>query len=194
MHQIGIVVEGPTNHAFWKRLLARLYPASCELVDVVVARGQGSLIRDADQHLRAHRDAGYRVTFFVVDLDSYECVRRLLDDFPDAVFRAVAVDEDACICVAVKGAESWYLADSAAVNTVFPDASYSPASDVDLLNPKSTLQQLGGRYDMWWLARAFGNAYDPGAAQAHSASLGRAWRRMAPELQRLEDDVMRGLT
>ncbi len=192
MHQVGIVVEGPTVFDFWKRLLPRLYPASCELVDVVAERDQGSLIRRADLHLRANRDAGFRATFFVVDLDAFECVRRVLDRFPESVRLASLHDDDASICVAVKGAESWYLADAEAVNAVFVGSDYRAADNVERLNPKATLREMGGRYNKWWLARQFGNAFDPRRAVGMSPSLDRAWRLMAPVLQQLEDEVWRG--
>lgn len=194
MREIAIVVEGPTDVAFWRRLLVRYHGAGPATVDIVSAGGQGTLIRRAETYLRAHRDAGLRATFFVVDLDDYECVRRVLDDFPEVVQRATREDDDVYICVAVLGLESWYLADAGAVGGVFDAAEYSVPTDVEAINPKRELQRLGGRYDKRWLAQRFGNVYDPEVGRTHSRSFDRAWRLISTALETAEDEATRGQT
>ncbi|MAF10338.1 hypothetical protein CMK11_07795 [Candidatus Poribacteria bacterium] len=190
MREIALVVEGPSDDDFWRRLLARLYGASEHRVEIVVTRDRGRLIARSSDLVASHRDDGYRATFFLLDIDRDACVRRVLDRFPEDVRRSAKEDDDVFICVAVRGLESWYLADANAVNTVFEDAEYSVPADVEGANPKSELRRLRPKYDKRWLARRFGNEFDPAAGGRHSPSLGRAWRLMSPKLQALEDEIL----
>ena len=94
------------------------------------------------------------------------------------------------ICVAIRGLESWYLADSAAINQLFPMAGYVAPVETATLNPKQELTQLwqdqygsNAAFNKIGLAQTMALLFDPEQGRQRSASFDYFWTRITAAIK-----------
>ena len=183
MRVIGVVVEGISDRDFWRAFFARKVRQRDFSVRVVQTEGRPNLITNSAKFLETYRDAGYAKTIFILDRHSDPCVGAVLSQFPPEVRDA----PDAEILVAVKGIETWILADGTAVRRVLGNAEYVVPRTVELMDPRALLNDLSwkGRtgspriYKKTTLLPKFGKVFEPDHASRHSPSFRRAWSRLS---------------
>ena len=184
--RIGVGVEGPSDRAFWDKVLHKHCPGV--RFDIRNMKTRDKLIRDTPRLLDAFRSLHYTAGFILVDRDRDPCIAAVLQWFDAAIQQEARRPEDArylFVCVAIRGFEAWLLADAAAINALLPRASYTAPNDTASLNPGQTLkslwqQQYGQNSSPNKIDFAKGMApkFDPEAAGQHSASFTYFWSRL----------------
>lgn len=94
------------------------------------------------------------------------------------------------VCVAIRGLESWFLADPFSINGLMPGANYIAPRETARVNPKRRLS------DLWTkqfgpnssprkigLASMMAPQFDPEVARQHSASFDYFWTRLTTNLE-----------
>ena len=184
--RIGVGVEGPSDRAFWDKVLHKHFPGVC--FDIRSMNTREKLIHAAPRLLDSFRSLHYAAGFILVDRDRDPCIAAVLERF-DAVSRDEARrPADArylFVCVAIRGLEAWFLADAAAIKALLPKASYTAPSDTAGLNPgkklKALWQQqhgLNSSPNKIGFASMMAPKFDPAAAGQHSASFTYFWSRL----------------
>ena len=184
--RIGVGVEGPSDRAFWDKVLHKHFPGI--RFDIRSMNTREKLIHAAPRLLDSFRSLHYAAGFILVDRDKDRCIAAVLQRFDAAIQQEARQPEDArylSICVAIRGFEAWLLADAAAINTLLPQASYTAPSDTASLNPgkklKALWKQQHGRNaapNKIGFARMMAPKFDPEAAGQHSASFTYFWSRL----------------
>ena len=189
--RIGVGVEGPSDLAFWNKVLPKHFPGV--RFDIRNMKTRDKLIRETPRLLDSFRSRHYAAGFILVDRDRDPCVAAVLERL-DAVSRKEARQPvDArylSVCVAIRGFEAWLLADAAAIKALLPRASYTAPSDTASLNPgeelKSLWQEQYGRNsspNKIGFASMIAPQFDPAAARQHSASFTYFWSRLTTASQ-----------
>ncbi len=189
--RIGVGVEGPSDLAFWKKVLPKHFPGV--RFDIRNMKTREKLIRATPRLLDSFRSLHYAAGFIVVDRDRDPCVAAILERL-DAVSREEArqpADERyLSVCVAIRGFEAWLLADAAAIKALLPQASYAAPSDTASLNPgrklKALWQQQYGRNSIpnkIGFASLMAPQFNPEAARQHSASFTYFWSHLTEACQ-----------
>ena len=184
--RIGVGVEGPSDLAFWKKVLPKHFPGV--RFDIRNMKTRDKLIRQTPRLLDNFRSLHYAAGFILVDRDRDPCIAAVLerlDDVSREEARQPAAERYLFVCVAIRGFEAWLLADPAAINTLLPQATYAAPSDTASLNPGRVLrtlwQQQYGRNatpNKIDFARMMAPPFDPAAAGQHSASFNHFWSRL----------------
>lgn len=188
---IGVGVEGPSDRAFWDKVLHKHFPGV--RFDIRNMKTREKLIRATPRLLDSFRSLRYAAGFILVDRDRDPCVAAVLERL-DAVSREAArqpADERYLfVCVAIRGFEAWLLADAAAIKALLPRASYTAPSDTAGLNPGRLLrtlwqQQYGQNStpNKIGFARMMASPFEPEAAGQHSASFSYFWSRLTAACQ-----------
>ena len=188
---IGIGVEGPSDRAFWDKVLHKHFPGV--RFDIRNMKNRDKLVRATPRLLDNFRSLHYAAGFILVDRDKDPCVAAILQRFDAAIQQEARQPEDArylSICVAIRGFEAWLLADVTAVKTLLPGASYTVPSDTASLNPgkklKELWQQQYGRNsspNKIGFASMMEPQFEPGRARQHSASFTYFWSRLTAAYQ-----------
>ena len=185
--RIGVGVEGPSDLAFWDKMLHKHFPGV--YFDIRNMKTRDKLIRQTPRLLNTFRSLYYAAGFILVDCDRDPCIAAVLerlDEVSREEARQPADERYLFVCVAVRGFEAWLLADAAAINkAVLPKASYTAPDDTASLNPGRKLKQLWqqqyGRNatpNKIDFARMMAPPFDPAAAGQHSASFNHFWSRL----------------
>ncbi len=189
--RIGVGVEGPSDRAFWDKVLHKHFPGV--RFDIRNMKTREKLIRQTPRLLESFRSLHYTAGFILVDRDKDPCVAAVLQRFDELSreeTRQPTHKRYLFICVAIRGFEAWLLADTAAINALLPRASYAAPSDTASLNPgtqlKALWQQQYGRNsapNKINFARMLAPQFDPAAAGWHSASFTYFWSRLTAAYQ-----------
>ncbi|MDQ2731536.1 MAG: DUF4276 family protein [Armatimonadota bacterium] len=181
-------MEGPSDEKFWNKVLPRSFPGVQFKFQIM--NGCPRLIRDAPKVINTFKQLGYASGFLLLDYDTAFrkvdlCPGKVLDRF-DPYTKAAAslplTERFVHVCVAVRGLESWYLVDEAAINKLLPDVSYVSPPETGSQQGKTldTLwrQQQQGAFNKLSFAPLIGSIYTPQEACKHSQSFARFWERI----------------
>ena len=189
--RIGVGVEGPSDRAFWDKMLHKYFPGVH--FDIHNMNSKEKLIRQTPQLLDAFRSRHCAAGFILVDRDKDPCIAAVLQRFDAAIQQEARQPEDArclSICVAIRGLEAWLLADAAAIKALLPKASYTVPRETGCLNPGKILREL--RHQQYGqsptsnkrdFAERMARRFDPAAAEPHSASFTYFWSRLTTAYQ-----------
>ena len=183
---IGVGVEGPSDRTFWTKVLHKHF--SGVRFDVRNMQNKGNLIRETPQLLDSFRSFHYAACFILVDRHSDACTKAVFDRF-DAVIQQESrrpYDERyVFICVAIKGLESWYLADPVAINKLLPKANYAAPHETANLSPKQKLKKLWKKQygensapNKIRFAHLMAPQFEPAEGRHRSASFDYLWTRL----------------
>ncbi len=189
--RIGVGVEGPSDRAFWDKVLHKHFPGVH--FDIHNMNSKEKLIRQTPQLLDAFRSRHCAAGFILVDRDKDPCIAAVLQRFDAAIQQEARQPEDArclSICVAIRGLEAWLLADAAAIKALLPQASYTAPRETGCLNPGKILRELHhqqyGRSptrNKIDFSKRLAPKFAPEAAGRHSASLAYFWSRLTAAYQ-----------
>ncbi len=189
--RIGVGVEGPSDRAFWDKVLHKHFPGV--RFDIRNMKTKDKLIRQTPRLLDAFRSLHYAAGFILVDRDKDPCIAAVLQWFDEASreeARKPASERYLFVCVAIRGLEAWFLADASAINVLLPKAGYTAPSETGSLNPgrklKALWQQQYGRNaapNKIGFASMMAPQFDPEAAGQHSASFTYFWSRLTAAYQ-----------
>lgn len=190
MKTIGVGVEGPSDQRFWKKLLHRKFPG--HRFDVHNMSNRPKLIRESGRLLDSFRDAHYPAGVIVLDQDKNPCATDLRDLFGETVraeLRRPLDERYLFLCIAKRKIESWYLADSEAVQSVFPSVQYDMPNDTSIWG-KRKLGELcrsqGFPYNEILFAEQLAPRFSVDRARKFSESLSVGWARVEAAVVRAE--------
>src|SRR5207247_5904143 len=89
------------------------------------------------------------------------------------------------ICVAVRGLEAWFLADSAAITAVLPKVTYAAPPETGDVNAGERIKSLwrqqhpAASFNKIHFASRMAPLFDPNTAMKHSSSFRHFWTRLA---------------
>ena len=189
--RIGVGVEGPSDRAFWDKVLHKHFPGV--RFDIRNMKSKEKLIRQTPHLLDNFRSLHYAAGFILVDREKDPCIAAILqrlDEVSREEARRPADERYLFVCVAIRGFEAWLLADAAAIKTLLPRASYTAPSDTASLNPRKKLkalwQQQYGRNstpNKRNFAESMAPLFDPEPAGQYSASFTYFWSRLTAAYQ-----------
>lgn len=189
--RIGVGVEGPSDRAFWEKVLHKHFPGV--RFDIHSMKTREKLIRETPHLLETFRSLHYAAGFILVDRDKDRCIAAVLQRFDAATQQEARQPESGrylSVCVAIRGLEAWLLADATAIKALLPQASYTAPNDTASLNPGQTLkslwQQQYGRnsiHNKIGFASLMAPQFNPEAARQHSASFTYFWSRLTEACQ-----------
>lgn len=192
MIRIGIGVEGPSDKAFWEKVLHRSFPGC--LFKIVNLSGRIPLARTAPDLSEGFRNSGYAAAFFLLDADEMPCALAVLELFDDsfrkAAFRQPVSGRFAHIAVAIRELESWILADPGCIRELLGFPEYEVSGPEEKHGGKAKFQRLckewnaplGGLDDRELAGRA-GSRFSPARARKHSASFDYFWNRLTARIE-----------
>ena len=165
MSTVGVAVEGPSDRAFWRKFLHRMYRP--QRFDVHIMKGRQRLVRDAAKLLDMFRDAHYCAGILIIDIDDDHCVTETRESFADEILEELQRDRSERylhLCVADAKIESWYLADGEAIRSVIRGVEYD-AREYDPRWAKKKLGELhvqvGTVYDSIDFGERIAQKFDP---------------------------------
>lgn len=182
---IGVGVEGPSDLAFWKHVLAKHF-RKCRF-DVRNMKNRDKLIRATPDLCEEFRSAGRTAAIILVDRDSDTCVEAVLDRFDPDIREAATLpigQRFLFLLVAIKHLECWYLADAGAINAVIPNGDYSSPADTCQWNGKRQIKELlraaggAGAFNEINFAQNIAPKFTPKQAKRHSKSFAYSWQRL----------------
>lgn len=192
MIRIGIGVEGPSDKAFWEKVLHRSFPG-CWFT-IVTLSGRIPLARTAPEMAEGFRNSGHAAAFFLLDADKLPCATSVLELF-DESFRAAAfltpvTSRFAHIAVAIRELESWVLADEECVRDLLDYPEYKASAPDEKPGGKAKFLRLchernltfGGLDDRELAGRA-GSRFSPARARKHSPSFDYFWNRLTARIE-----------
>ena len=189
--KIGVGVEGPSERAFWNKVLPKVFLGV--RFDIRNLKTKEKLIRATPQLLESFRNLHYDAGFILVDRHRDPCITAVLQRFDDrsrAEARKPADERYLFICVAVRGLEAWYLADHSAISQLLPKAHYAAPKETATLNPKESLAKLWktqfgqeSAVNKIGFAQLLAPKFDPARARQRSSSFDYFWTRMTTALQ-----------
>ena len=184
--RIGVGVEGPSDRAFWEKVLHKYF--STIRFDVRSMNSKERLIRQTPQLLMTFRSLQYAAGFILVDRDKDPCVGAVLARFDDTIreqARRPVKERYLFVCVAIRGLEAWFLADPSALSELLPKASYVAPEDTATLSPKPILRKSWQEQFGWnaaanktRVAQIMAPHFNPETAQRHSQSFAYFWTKM----------------
>ena len=180
---IGVGVEGPSDFQFWDKVLHKHFRG--HRFDVRNMKNREKLIRETPRLMASFRDSQYAAGFTLVDMDDDPCLTSVLELFDDVVRRAAQAGHRATrsfhVCVAIKEIESWFLADTAAIQSVMPGCEWDAAGDTRTV-AKGRLRALykthfgpNSSFNEIAFAKDIAPRFSPARAQPHSASFRYFW-------------------
>ena len=188
---IGVGVEGPSDRAFWDKVLHKHFPGV--RFDIRNMKTRDKLIRQTPRLLDNFRSLHYIAGFILLDRDRDPCIAAIIQRFDAAIqqqARKPAEERYLSVCVAIRGFEAWLLADAAAIKVLLPQTNYAAPSDTASLNPgrklKALWQQQYGRNSIpnkIGFASLMAPQFNPEAARQHSASFTYFWSRLTEACQ-----------
>jgi hypothetical protein len=140
--KFGVGVEGPSDLAFWDKVLHKSFPG-CRF-DIRNMKNREKLIRETPVLYESFKDLHYNGGFILVDRDDDPCVTAVLNLFEEAmrsVFRKPQAERFLFLSVAVKEIESWYLADEQAIKAVIKGCTYTAPAETGTF-AKGKVKQL----------------------------------------------------
>jgi hypothetical protein len=183
---IGVGVEGRSDYLFWDKVLHKHFRP--RQFDIRSTKSRSALIRDTPQMLEDFRDLHYDAGFILLDADELACPRAAIDLFAPHIQVEVTkplTERFLFLCIAIRGLESWLLADGAAIRSVLPKVAYSPPQETGAINPKEVItvlwrQQYGrAAFNKIDFAARIAPRFDPEAACGYSASFTHFWTRIS---------------
>ena len=188
--KIGVGVEGPSDRTFWHEVLHNHF--SGIQFDIRNMRTKENLIRETPQLLQSFRGLRYSAGFILVDCDRDPCPGAVLERFDETIRGEARIQVDErylFVCVAIRGLESWFLAEPFSIRGLIPRANYTAPRETARVNPKRKLA------DLWTkqfgpnssprkigFARMMAPQFDPEVARQHSASFDYFWTRLTINL------------
>jgi len=184
--KFGVGVEGPSDLAFWDKVLHKGFPG-CRF-DIRNMKNREKLIRETPVLYESFKDLHYGGGFILVDRDDDPCVTAVLDLF-DAGIRPTfgkqpLTERFLFACIAVKEIESWYLADAEAVRAVIKGCGYQVPPDTGSF-AKGKLKQLlrehrgpAAGFNTLGFAKEIAPKFQPKRALPHSTSFKLFWERV----------------
>ena len=179
----GVGVEGPSDFQFWDKVLHK-YFRGCQF-DVRNMKNRDKLIRETPRLLESFRDSHYAGGFILVDLDDDPCIVSVLDLFDATARQAARQGERAGrylhVCVAIKETESWYLADTDAIQALIPGTKWQAPADtgkVDKGKLRALMRSRFGKHTAFnelAFAKDIAPKFSPQRAWPHSASFRYFW-------------------
>ena len=189
--RIGVGVEGPSDRSFWDKVLHKHFPGV--RFDVRNMQNRDKLVRATPRLLDNFRSLHYAAGFILVDRDKDPCVAAILQRFDEVSreeARRPADERYLFVCVAIRGLEAWFLADTTAIKALLPKATYTAPSNTESLNPAKKLkalwqQQYGGNSspNKPDFAKRLAPKFAPEAAGRHSASFAYFWSHLTAAYQ-----------
>ncbi len=182
---IGVGVEGPSDRAFWDKLLHKSFPHM--RFDIRSMNNREKLIRAAPSLLEAFRDLHYRAGFIIWDRDQSPCIESILQEFDPQIQREARkplAKRYLFVCVAIRELEAWFLADDAAILSVLPKAKYRAPSETGQLNAQKTLTECWlqqfphAAFNKLDFAKRTAPKFEPALAEKHSQSFKYSWKKM----------------
>jgi Domain of unknown function (DUF4276) len=185
--KFGVGVEGPSDAAFWTKVLHRGFP-HCQFY-VRNMKTREKLIRETPILYETFKDLHYDAGFVILDRDSDPCSTHILNLFEDSIQNAIRVnpfqERFLLVFIAVKELESWYLADDQAIRTVLNGHQYTALMDTSSTS-KSTLKQLiksargkNAGFNELGFAKEIAPRFNPQRAAACSPSFKHFWDRVS---------------
>ena len=184
--KVGVAVEGPSDRVFWDKILHKHFPAI--RFDVRNMKTREKLIQQSSRLLEQFRSLHYTAGFVLLDREKDPCTAAVFQRFDTVVISEAQQPlhrRYLSICIAIRGLESWFLADQYAINALLPCASYSAPSETATLNPRSVLTQLWRQQygknsspNRVSFARNMAPIFDPEIAKQHSGSFTYFWTRL----------------
>lgn len=182
----GVGVEGPSDRTFWNKVLHRSWPGM--RFDIRAMKSRENLISRTPELLDQFRSSHYRGALIILDRDKDPCVTSVLDLFTSAMrkeARRPLEDRYLHVMVAVKGIESWYLADAEGLRGALPKCVYEAPEEAAGLNSKNELTALlqmeygkNTGYNKVTLASLLAPHFRPERALDHSQSFRHFWQRL----------------
>ena len=191
MIRIGIGVEGPSDRAFWEKVLHRSFPG-CWFT-IVTFSGRIPLARTAPEMAEELRNSGHAAAFFLLDADKLPCAAAALELFDESfrktAFRQPAASRFAHIAVAIRELESWVLADEGCIRDLLRYPEYKAPARNAKPGGKAKFQRLcqernvtvSGLDDREVAGRA-GSRFSPERARKHSPSFDYFWNRLTARI------------
>ena len=183
-------MEGPSDLRFWRKVLHRTFPQ--HRFDVRNMSNRPRLIRESVRLLETFRDAHYPAGVIVLDQDKNPCSTDLSDLFDETVraeLRRPIDERYLFLCIAKRKIESWYLADSEAVQSVFPSVQYDMPNDTSIWG-KRKLGELcraaGLTYNEISFAEQIAPHFSANRAMKFSESLTIGWARVEAAVGRAQ--------
>jgi hypothetical protein len=192
MIRIGVGVEGPSDKAFWEKVLHRSFPGC--LFKIVNLSGKIPLARTAPDVAERFRNSGYAAAFFLLDADKLPCASSALELFDESfrktAFRQPVQSRFAHVVVAIRELESWVLADESCMRELLNYPEYEAPSLEEKAGGKARFQQLCREHrgpisglDDRELAGRAGSRFSPTRARKHSRSFDYFWTRLAARIE-----------
>lgn len=189
--KIGVGVEGPSDRTFWHKVLHKHFGGI--QFDVRNMGSKEILIRQTPRLLDTFRSLKYTAGFILVDQHRDPCFGSVLQQFDEAIrgeARIPVNDRYLFVCVAIRGLESWFLADRFSINELMPKANYTAPRETARVDPKRKLSQLwkgqfgqNSAHRKTGLARMMAPHFDPEVARQHSTSFDYFWTRLTTNLE-----------
>lgn len=183
--RVGIIVEGPSDQAFWSKLLWRSLPGVNW--DVRALHGRSKIVRNAVALTEGFRSAGAKAVVVMLDQDEDPCVTAVRGLFPESLRTAFAEagPRRTWLFVARKELESWFLADEEAIRFVTGCHSYIAPAETARGSTKSRLRELlradGASprvFNEIGFAKQIASAFSPARARLRSQSFAYCWSRL----------------
>lgn len=188
---IGVAVEGPSDFAFWNKILHKY--CSPARFDVRNMKNCGALIRETPNLLNAFRSLHYTAGFILIDRDKIDkdktrCPSGVINLFQPHIIaeaRRALPERYLYICVAVRGLEAWYLADDVAMTNVLPNIHYTAAQETGDENAGELIEKLWRQqhgntaFNKLDFAKSISSEFVPENAVLHSASFKLFWERIS---------------
>lgn len=182
---IGIGVEGPSDRAFWQKVLEKHFRKI--RFDIRSMNNRSKLIRESPKLIEQFQGLHYKSSFIILDHDDDPCIKSIVDEFDITIqneARKPLNIRRVFICVAVRELEAWYLADEAAIQQFFQKSKYSAPSDTSILNAKRKLNDLwkgefSSALNKIDLAKSIAPSFSPTKARLHSKSFDYFWERIS---------------
>ena len=179
---IGVGVEGPSDLQFWHKVLHKHFRGHA--FDVRNMKNRDKLIRETPRLMESFADCHYAAGFSLVDMDDDPCVSAVLDLFDEAV-RNTRQNSRAArafhVCIAIKEIESWFLADTTAIQAVMPSCEWEAQEDTRTA-AKGRLRTLykthfgkHASFNEIAFAKDIAPKFSPTRALRHSASFRYFW-------------------
>lgn len=188
---IGVAVEGPSDFAFWNKILHK--HCSPARFDIRNMKNCGALIRETPNLLDAFRSLHYSAGFILIDRDKIDkdktrCPAGVINLFQPQIIaeaRKPLAERYLYICVAVRELEAWYLADDAAMTNVLPEIDYAASEETGNENAGELIDRLWSQqygntaFNKLDFAKSIGSEFMPENAMLHSASFRLFWERIS---------------
>ena len=183
--KIGVGVEGPSDRAFWSKVLHKHFRSV--QFDIRNMKSREKLIRETSRLLDSFRGLGYGAAFILVDRDKSPCVSSVLDEFENHVreeARKASSSRYLFVCVAVRELEAWFLADPMAVNVVLPNCGYTAPAETGEAGAATVLVRLWraqygqAAFNKIEFANSMAPKFAPDQACQHSTSFAYFWNQL----------------